>query len=71
MKVTVFEGTPEEIKKVLQAIASSEEQITTEFDSKEFSRDLVKDYHDEKMKHLVKYQVTDRSAYESEDRTDQ
>lgn len=27
MKVTVFEGTPEEIKKVLQAIASSKEQV--------------------------------------------
>ncbi len=26
MKVTVFEGTPDEIKKVLQAITSSEEQ---------------------------------------------
>lgn len=69
MKVTVFEGTPEEIKKVLQAIASSEEQITIEFDSKNFSRDIVKTYLEEKMKHPVKYQVTDRSAYESEDRT--
>lgn len=26
MKVTVIEGTPDEIKKVLQAIASSKEQ---------------------------------------------
>lgn len=70
MKVTVFEGTPDEIKKVLQAIASSEEQITIDFDPKTFSRDLVKAYLEEKMKHPLKYQVTDRSAYESKDRTD-
>lgn len=29
MKVTVFEGTPDEIKKVLQAFASSLKHITT------------------------------------------
>jgi hypothetical protein len=61
MKLTI-EGTSEEIKKVLQAIASSQEQITIDFDSITFSRDLVKTYHGEKIKHPLKYQVTDLSA---------
>ncbi len=65
MKVTVFEGTPEEIKKVLQAIASSEEQPKDFFTFPEKgtitltdNRIVCKEWDDEDGEHRTSTDIT-------------